>query len=163
MDQISYAIPLDENQKQAVFSEDKFVVAAYQTTAESFSGLTFSVNTDTDQTSEATLSDDKQVDSTAAISLPNSIFQDLNVQGSNTARISFNLFVDDALFQPRSEEVDQTLTIISSVISAGIENIEVTGLSNPVSFTFELTEVSTAYTTDIVTCVCIHLTDRDVT
>lgn len=159
LDRLSYAIPLD-NTNQATLTRTNVAVGAQQTTPESFTGITFNAKLANNIVGDVALTDGKQEDSAADISIPSSIFQDLSVPQSNTVRISFNFFVDDTLFQPQTKQDNQNsqtrIVIGTAIVSAGVEGIVVTGLTTPVSATFDRKPVSTTVPTkhcdDVIHC-----------
>ncbi len=157
IDQFGELVGLEADRK-ATFSQDNFAVHVDETDIAQYSGITFRVGTDID-TLEAfeadsitTVAQEKETNRTGAvsISLPDTLLNDLMedgfLGGVVSSRFSYNVFIDDALFQSllgsesatefRGYEVG---SVIASAAVAGIDRVR--DLSKPVTMRFQIKQV----------------------
>ena len=134
----------------ATFPEDNYVLQALDKPTTDYQGVTFSVDIDVDDpdqgfTQDSVTSADGTVDSTQSenrIILPDTLFDDIGA-GSGNVRLTFSVFKDDDLFQPRPE-TDQFVgfEVGGVIISAGVGNTTaVRDLTKPVSISFRKSRV----------------------
>ena len=140
---------------EAVFPQDNFLLQAEERPVTTFTGVTFSVNVNLDRhegfTNDSVSSvegTESPSDSTASISLPESLFDDLSLTQTNatTVRLVYSVFVDDALFQPRPEspsaQTFEGFAVGSVLISAAVATgSPVQDLRDPVRMTLQKNRV----------------------
>ena len=133
------SVMISPGQSTVAFPRDNFAISAEDFDPENFEGVTFSTDTrdnfDSGRigTSAGTSIPDTSV---AAITLPPSL---LATSSNVSRRVSFTVFADDTLFQPRGGTDD--VQVGSVFISATLHGSIVRGLQDPVSIQFEKTTV----------------------
>ncbi len=143
---------------KATFSRDNFAIHVDETEVNQYRGITFRVGTDID-TLEAfeadsitTIAQEEETNRTGAvsISLPDTLLSDLIEDGFFgsvlSSRFSYNVFIDDALFQslPGSESAAEFRgyevgSVVVSAAVAGIDNVS--DLSKPARMRFQIRQV----------------------
>ena len=80
---------------------------------------------------------DFAVNSSNKATLPKSIFNELNLTGSTSVRISSSVIEKSTLFQGQSSST----SVVSAIISLSVVGIEVKNLKNPIVLEFQKTTV----------------------
>ena len=130
----------------AVYPEDNFVLQAQDKPTAEYQGVTFSVNIDVDDADQGFNQDsvtttdgtDDSTENQNFIILPDSLLDDIGATGSGSVRLTFSVFKDNALFQPRPEANQFVgFKVGGVIISAGVAtDTPVQNLTTPVSVSF---------------------------
>ena len=134
------SVPVSEEETSRSFSQDNFALSAAEIDPVSFEGLTFSTDSNDnfrDATVATSMGTTVPTDSIASISLPPSLLVD---GGNESQRISFALFADDTLFQPR--QLPKDLEVGSVFVSAILHGSTVSGLTDTVTIILQKAMVS---------------------
>ena len=134
-------IPIPENETGPVTLSQSLFAVSVQEELES-QILSVSLGHDPFSDTQTELNEESLIfstvkSSTASITLPQNLFDSL--PASNSSRITYLVFLNDALFLRRN---DSTLKVGSIIISTSIVNRTVEGLEPPVSLTFLKNPVS---------------------
>ena len=145
-------VVLPAGETERTFAEETFVLHVQETPVDEYTGLTFGL--DIDINIQAGFDDDS-VSSTSGMEtlsitsliVPETILEDAGITSGQNARLAYNVFSDDTLFQPRPEfqtagglEDFAVGSVIQSLAVAGSGNARLQ-LSNPVRMRFQKTRV----------------------
>ena len=130
----------------ATFAQDNFALVLGDVDTNDYRGQTFTIETDIDvldafDSDQISTTDDEETSSTGACSftLPETLFDDLSDINATMQRISYGVFSDDSLFQPRDSRGRQVGGVIVSVVVSGVDKVQ--DLSNPVRMRFQKSPV----------------------
>ena len=147
IEEVAESIPIPENETQVVLTRESFAVAVQEVELDSFAGLTFSVvvtngfddaNSQLDMNS---LSFSETDDAIASLSLPRSLFNNLNTS-KNSTRITQSVFLTDSLFLRR----ERNFSVVGGIIlAASVVGTRLTELDPPIQLSFVKNPVSAQY------------------
>ena len=151
------SIPFPENETQVFLTRDTFAVAAKEVEADQFAGLTFSADVtngfdDTNsQLDTNSLSFAKTDGVIGSLSLPSSLFDNLNVSKNNT-RLTQSVFLTDSLFLRRENNF---LVVGGIILANSVVERRAPELDPPIQLNFLKSPVSSQYSHH--TCVYAHI------
>ena len=106
--------------------------------ASNFQGLSFDVDTNNDGSING-INTSPFASNSSSVSIPETLFMDLEIDPPTKIKAAVTVFENGNLFpEPRSS--DGTSTIASHVVSAVVPGVDVSDLSEPITFTFEIEE-----------------------
>ena len=153
------SIPFTDNETQVVLTRESFAVAVQEVETNHFPGLIFSVDVsnsfyDTNsQLDMNSVSFSETDDAIASLSLPNTLFDNLNSSKNNT-RITQSVFLTNSLFLQRENNFSEVGGII---LAASVVGTRVTELDPPIQLSFVKNPVSAQYSNITAIHVCIHI------
>ena len=135
------------NETQVVLTRESFAVAIQEVETNQFAGLTFSadVTNGFDDTSSQldmnSLSFSETDDAIGSLSLPSSLFDNINASKDNT-RIIQSVFLTDSLFLRR----EANFSVVGGIIlAASVVGTRITELNPPIQLSFVKNPVSSPY------------------
>ena len=144
---------LPDGQTERTFAEETFILHVQETPVDEYMGLTFALNIDIntqagfDGDSVSSTSGIKDL-STTSLLVPITTLEDAGIPSGQNARLAYNVFANDTLFQPRPEFRAAT-GLGSFVVGSAIQSLTVAGsnnsrlqLSNPVQMRFQKMRVN---------------------
>ena len=134
-------IPIPENGTSVILSLTSFAISVQNVELKSFTGQVFSAQLgsdfifdDDEKINDTSLGYSMSSMDTAALRLPDDVFNNLDTNSSDPPRIVNTLFLTDKLFPRRKES---KLKVGSIIIAASISgNVDVKNLQSPIIITF---------------------------
>ena len=144
IEEVTESIPIPENETQVILTRESFAVAVQEVEPGQFDGLTFSADVangfdDTNsQLDTNSLSFSETDDAIGSLSLPRTLFNNINTSRNNT-RITQSVFLTDSLFLRREKNFSEVGGII---LAASVVGNSVSGLDPPIQLNFLKNPVS---------------------
>ena len=150
VDIFTETVVLPAGETERTFAEKTFVLHVQETPVDQYTGVTYVLNIDIDiQTGFDAVTDSvsstsgTETPSTTSFTVPETILEDAGISSGQNARLAYNAFANDTLFQPRPEfrvasglETFAVGSVIQSLTVAGSSNSRLQ-LSNPVQMRFQ--------------------------
>ena len=147
-------VNLPAGETERTFAEETFVLHVQDTPVDQYTGVTYALNVDINtQTGFDTVADSvsstagMEAPSTTSLTVPETALEDAGISSGQNARLAYNVFANDTLFQLRPE-FRATSGLESFAVGSAIQSLTVAGsgnsslqLSNPVRIRFQKKKV----------------------
>ena len=148
-------VNLPTGESERTFAEETVVLHVQDTPVDQYTGVTYALNIDINiQTGFDTVADSvsstagMEAPSTTSLTVPETALEDAGISSGQNARLAYNVFANDTLFQLRPE-FRAASGLESFAVGSAIQSLTVANsdksrlqLSNPVRIRFQKTKVN---------------------